>query len=65
MDKAVFLAALVLLTSLSGCFGAEEEPNQDSKFTYYPDINDRQFLEWEWNGTYSMVLDEGPHTALD
>ena len=65
MDKAVFLAGLVLLTSLSGCFGNSENEEIDEETPYYPDINDRQYLDWEWNGTYSMVLEKGPHTALD
>ena len=65
MDKAVFLAILVLLTPLSGCFGDEESKESTEESSYYPDINDRQYLDWEWNGTYSMVLEKGPYTALD
>ena len=65
MRIAVSLALLVLLTPLSGCFGSSDGEDTVSENPYYPNINDRQFLDWSWNGTYSMVLDEGPHTALD
>ena len=65
MDKAVFLAGLVLLTSLSGCFGEDESATSKEEAQFYPDINERQFLDWEWNGTYSMVLEKGPHTPLE
>ena len=31
----------------------------------YPYIEDRHTLEWNWSGAYSMVLEPGPHYALD
>jgi len=65
MRTAVSLALLVLLTPLSGCFGSSDGEVTTSENPYYPNINDRQFLDWSWNGSYSMVLNEGPHTALE
>ena len=65
MRSAALLTLLVLLGPLSGCFGGEEIGPNASTESYYPDINERQFLEWDWNGSYSMVLEKGPYTALD
>ena len=58
MRTAFLLCSLVLIGPLAGCFGSDEiivEEANDEPF--YPGINDRQFLDWEWNGTYAMVLE--------
>ena len=65
MRTAFLLSLLFLLLPLSGCFGSSEDENLAQEFSYYPDINDRQFLDWEWNGSYSMVLEQGPYTPLE
>ena len=65
MRTAVLLSLLILLVPLSGCFGSSDEDKTPEPALYYPDINDRQFLDWEWNGSYSMVLEQGPHTVLE
>ena len=65
MRTAFLLSLLFLLLPLSGCFGSSEDENLPQESSYYPDINDRQFLDWEWNGSYSMVLEQGPYTALE
>ena len=31
----------------------------------YPDIYERHQLTWQWNGSYAMVLEPGPHQALE
>ena len=31
----------------------------------YPDIFERYNLDWNWTGTYSRVLEDGPHTPLE
>ena len=65
MRIAIFLCALVLIGPLAGCFGDEEIIENQAMEPYYPDILDRQYLDWDWNGTYAMVLEQGPYSALD
>ena len=65
MRIAILLCALVLIGPLAGCFGDEEIIEKQETESYYPDISESQYLDWEWNGTYAMVLEQGPHTALD
>ncbi len=66
MRIAVMLAALVLLVPITGCFSSKDIiQNNNEKGDYYPNIYDRKDLSWEWNGSYSIVLEKGPHTALD
>ena len=57
----IFLAAL-----LSGCiFSDEPETQSDMGETQYPSIWDRHTLEWDTSGSYSLLLDPGPHSALE
>ena len=65
MRIAVVLATLVLVGPLAGCFGAEDFTENQATEPYYPDIYDRVNLDWEWNGSYSILLERGPYTALD
>ena len=66
MRPAILLAILVLMAPLAGCFGLDESPAaKEPGDPFYPSITDRQFLEWDWNGTYAMVLEKGPYSALD
>ena len=58
------IAALFLITTLSGCFGAEDSASQMKDETY-PDIWDRHTLEWNTSHTHSFLLNPGPHFALD
>ena len=66
MRIAIMLAALVLLVPITGCFSSQDIiQNNNEKSDHYPNIYDRKDLSWEWNGSYSIVLEKGPHTALD
>ena len=65
MRTAFLLSLLFLLLPLSGCFGSSEDEISPQAPPFYPDINDRQFLDWEWNGSYSVVLEQGPYTPLE
>ena len=58
------LIALLLVTSLSGCFGAEEAASNTNESTY-PEIWDRHTLEWNTSHTHSFLLEPGPHSVLD
>ena len=58
------LIALLLMCSLSGCFG-EEGAIQKTGDETYPDIWDRHTLEWNTSHTHSFLLNPGPHYALD
>jgi len=61
--RAWLLMMLFFGASFTGCFG-EETSSDNSDLTTYPSIWDRHTLEWNTTGTYSMVLEQGPHTAL-
>ena len=65
MRIAILLCALVLIGPLAGCFGDEEIIEKEVVEPYYPDITERQYLDWNWDGSYAMVLEQGPYTALD
>jgi len=63
--KAMLLVALLLNVLLAGCFGSPETASQDEDTSSnYPDIYERHTLEWNWTGSYSRVLEDGPHEAL-
>jgi len=64
MRQALFMAIMCLMLPLSGCFSSDEAGSPSTPEEIYPDIYDRHELEWEWNGSYSMVLEAGPHQAL-
>ena len=58
---AVFLSAL-----LSGCIFSDEPKTQsDMDQTQYPSIWDRHTMEWDTSGSYSLLLEPGPHSALE
>ena len=65
MRQATFLAVMFLMLPLSGCFSPTSTTDADSDDTYYPDIYDRYTLEWNWDGSYAMVLEPGPFEALE
>ena len=60
---SLILTLLLLGASFSGCFGKEDSPSENIS-TSYPSIYDRHLLEWNSTGSYSLVLEPGPHTAL-
>ena len=65
--KQVAAALIILLfcsTSLSGCFGNEEEVIVVEE-TSYPLIWERHTLEWNTTHTHTFVLEKGPYSALD
>ena len=60
---AAALALLVLCVSLSGCMAnpaGEETIVVDERLR----LQDRHLVEWNWTGSYSRVLKEGPYTPL-
>ena len=65
MREAIFIACLVLTTSLSGCFGSDETDGMSDEDSIYPDIYTRHTLDWNWSDSYSYVLEEGPYVALE
>ena len=65
MRTALPLAILVFLTPLSGCFAEDITPKEETISSPYPDIYDRQNLDWNWTHSYSYVLEQGPYYALD
>ncbi|MEK9698616.1 MAG: hypothetical protein VW270_22780, partial [Candidatus Poseidoniales archaeon] len=64
MRAAYFITMLFVLAPISGCIGSDDEISVVEQASFYPDIYDRQYLEWDWDGTYSMVLEPGPYEAL-
>ena len=58
------LIALLLMASLTGCFGAESITNKSTD-EMYPSIWDRHSLDWNVSHTHSFLLNPGPYHALD
>lgn len=61
--RAAVLALLVLCMPLSGCMSdapSAAEEGDDDRLR----LEDRHLVEWNWTGSYSRVLEDGPHTAL-
>ena len=58
------ITLLLLLTPLSGCFGAQDVANERVE-DQYPSIWDRHNLEWNTSHTHTFVLEPGPHYALE
>ena len=50
--------------TLSGCFGNSNPTPEEATSEQYPDIYERHTLEWNWTGSYSRVLEDGPHQPL-
>ena len=61
---ALFLVSMMLSMTLSGCFGNSNPTLEEPTSEQYPDIYDRHTLEWNWTGSYSRVLEDGPHQPL-
>ena len=64
--RPVGIVSLFLSALLSGCIFSDESlavPGTD--VTQYPSIWDRHTLEWDTSGSYSLLLEPGPHSALD
>ena len=60
---AVVLALLVLCVPLSGCLSdiaGVESGAVDERLR----LEDRHLIDWNWTGSYSRVLEDGPHTPL-
>ncbi|MGB1658970.1 MAG: hypothetical protein ACPHHS_00575, partial [Candidatus Poseidoniaceae archaeon] len=38
--------------------------SEEKSFEKYPNIYDRHTLEWNWTGSYSRVLEDGPYEPL-
>ena len=58
------LIALLLVASLSGCFGAEDSATKATE-EIYPSIWNRHTMDWNVSHTHSFLLNPGPHHALD
>ena len=64
--RSVGIVTIFLSALLSGCiFSDEPETQSDMGETQYPSIWDRHTLEWDTSGSYSLLLDPGPHSALE
>ena len=59
MNKSVLCILLVLSASLTGCM--KDSSSED----YYPDLKSRYALDWDMTHSFSRVLEQGPHYALD
>ena len=59
-DRSVVVATLLLSCALSGCIGSDADSENS-----YPSIWERGSIEWDTSGTFSRVLEAGPHYALD
>ena len=61
MRASSFTVVLLLLScTLSGCMGPVNKEEHS-----YPSIWDRSDAEWDTSGTFSRVLEAGPHYALE
>ena len=61
---ALLLVAMMVSMTLSGCMGDEKSTSDATPSEQYPDIYDRHTLEWNWTGSYSRVLEDGPYQPL-
>ena len=59
------MALICLMLPLSGCFSPSNDSTEIGIDSIYPDIYDRHELQWDWDGSYAMVLEPGPHESLD
>ena len=64
--QPIGMVMLFLSALLSGCiFSDKPEESSVTNETQYPSIWVRHTLEWDTTGSYSLLLDPGPHSALD
>ena len=64
--QPIGMAMLFLSALLSGCiFSDKPEEASATDETQYPPIWDRHTLEWDTTGSYSLLLEPGPHSALE
>ena len=64
--QPIGIVMLFLSALLSGCiFSDKPEESSATDETQYPPIWDRHTLEWDTTGSYSLLLDPGPHSALE
>lgn len=61
--SAATLVLLMFLAPLSGCVGPDEEGSSTLP-SQRVELQDRHLLDWNWTGSYSRVLMDGPHAAL-
>ncbi|MBA4735072.1 MAG: CocE/NonD family hydrolase, partial [Candidatus Poseidoniales archaeon] len=61
---ALLLASMMLSMTLAGCFGDAEVRPEQQPTESYPDIYERHTLQWNWTGSYSRVLEDGPYEPL-
>ena len=61
---SVGMSLLFILAAFSGCLG-QEPPSPEDPTISYPSIWDRHTLEWNTSGSYSLVLEPGPYSALE
>ena len=63
---AFSIALIFILVSMSGCiFSNNSTTDEISEKVTYPSIYDRHTLTWQDNHTFSYILEQGPHYALD
>jgi len=64
--RAFGITMLFMTALLSGCIFSDESKEQiEADESQYPSIWDRHTLEWDSSGSYSLVLEPGPHSALE
>ena len=61
--RAASLVLLLLLVPLSGCLGDDSNPSTSTDDGRVA-LQDRHLQEWNWTGSYSRVLVDGPHAPL-
>ncbi len=63
---AFSIALIFILVNMSGCiFSNNSTTDEISEKVTYPSIYDRHTLTWQDNHTFSYILEQGPHYALD
>ena len=55
---------IVMMSSFAGCLDSFTS-NDSNDSGFYPDLKQRHQLDWNMTHTYSRVLEDGPHYALD
>ena len=55
---------VVVMSSFAGCLDSFTS-NDSNDSGFYPDLKQRHQLDWNMTHTYSRVLEDGPHYALD